>query len=112
MTTPAASVLGKVRAVVEGARNAERTLVKACRCTEPVCTCGLCLSGAALNTDLAALPVATDEGAVEQLAQWLYEAGATRGALPWGTAVGTTDHYCRLARAVLAELLAGGGGGG
>ena len=108
MTTPAASVLGRIARVVEAGGDISRS-------NPPDKRDGLrgelgSYNGDKLDRALAALPVATDEGAVEQLAQWLYEAGATRGALPWGTAVGTTDHYCRLAKAILTELLAGGKG--
>lgn len=105
MTTPAASVLGKVRAVVEGARY-RRTLDEQ--------GIGQETHAREMNrASLAALPVATDEGAVEELAKWVRDKQreAIRGSGKCHVPV-TFEQARYMARAVLTELLAGGAGSG
>ena len=75
--------------------------------------------GQSFRSALAALPVATDEGAVEELARHYYmiwreqERKGGRSMPPWSQLHGTKrESWMVLARAVLTELLAGGNDGG
>ena len=113
MTTPAASVLGRIARVVEAGKDlAENDFMVA-----------MDVRGTEFRSALAALPVATDEGAVEQTARWLFIAAgnkAERWDAPYSdraSLMGLTTSqsvravFTKMARAVLTELLAGGGSG-
>lgn len=131
MTTPAASVLGRI-AGLAGRIRASNALLKHVQhgtevaVTEDGETKDVFLrlplqrqSEAARmvewnDASLAALPVATDEEAVKELARWLFDRywdSEPRAVWPkWGTSSDDHESFESQARAILTELLAGGGG--
>ena len=122
MTTPAASVLGRVRAVIEAVQEMERNKLHRCDCgadllDKPDCEGCRGMGWYHTRESLAALPVATDEGAVASLARKLHErhklaVGDKMWA--WDSEHGETMRMGFEAEAiwVLTELLAGGNDGG